>query len=216
MSVCLWLQWLSSCVHDRHHNRIHAALSQTGTDPKTLPRYRFFQAFTTVLPLNAVFSLKPWRLLVAEWPKGIVINTFFYITKCCITINNTVKWLTHFHCDDTCDNYLFCFCYRHIQQDWPCQADPVVTWLQCCHGYVGVRRLIAMECFRSSPHLHSGRGFCVGGHEKSHREPVHTSFNLNFFDFCLCALRYRSDGTKKEPIKISSMVRNSLKWRKKV
>lgn len=73
-----------------------------------------------------------------------------------------------------------------------------------------------MECFRSSPHLHSGRRFCVGGHKKSCHEPVDASFNLNFFSFCLCALRYRSDGTKKEPIKISSMVRNGFNLTNKV
>lgn len=39
-TMCLLsLQWLSAGVHDRHHNRIHAALPQTGTHPKTLPRY---------------------------------------------------------------------------------------------------------------------------------------------------------------------------------
>lgn len=125
------------------------------------------------------------------------------------------------HQNDAYDNKLFCFCYRHLQQDWTRQADPLVTGLQRCHGYVGVRRLVSMECFWSSPHLHSGRGLCVGGREKSHHELVHTSFNLIFFfsflfDFCLCALRYRSDGTKKEPIKISSMVSNSFRLNNKV
>ena len=74
-----------------------------------------------------------------------------------------------------------------------------------------------MECFWSSPHLHSWRGLCVGGRGKSYHKLVHTSFNFNFFEFCLCALRYHSDGTKKDPIKISSMVSgNSLKLRNKV
>lgn len=40
VKVCLFsLQRLSAGVHDWHHNRIHAALPQTGAHPKTLPRY---------------------------------------------------------------------------------------------------------------------------------------------------------------------------------
>ena len=54
--------------------------------------------------------------------------------------------------------------FRHLQQDGPSQTHLLVTWLQCSHGYVGVRWPIAVERLWSSPHLHPGRGLCVGGH----------------------------------------------------
>lgn len=48
--VCLSLQWLGAGLHDRHHNRIHAAFSQTGTHPKTLPRYHPYAAQLSFQP----------------------------------------------------------------------------------------------------------------------------------------------------------------------
>lgn len=50
VNLCLLsLQWFSAGVHDRHHNRVHAALPQAGAYSKTLPRYHTFASFLCVL-----------------------------------------------------------------------------------------------------------------------------------------------------------------------
>lgn len=53
VKVCLLsLQWLSAGVHDRHHDRVHAALSQTGAHPKTLPRYHAYAPSLFLSPIS--------------------------------------------------------------------------------------------------------------------------------------------------------------------
>lgn len=50
---------------------------------------------------------------------------------------------------------------RHLEQDGPGEADPVVPGLQRSHGDVGVRGPLPVERVRSSPHLHPGGRLCV-------------------------------------------------------
>lgn len=52
----LSLQRLGAGVHDRHHNRVDAALPQTGAHSKTLPRYPHFTLNSCVLLFFTPFS----------------------------------------------------------------------------------------------------------------------------------------------------------------
>ena len=63
----LSFQWHGAGVHDRHCNRVHAALPQTGAHAKTLPRYHpYVSPLVSLLSLSVSLSLLPLHTVLSE------------------------------------------------------------------------------------------------------------------------------------------------------
>lgn len=88
----LSLQRLGAGVHDRHHNRVDAALPQTGAHSKTLPRYPHFTLNSCVLLFLLLFHLilAPLNILLQD---VMYIPSAFCLSLCVSDILHHFCWI---------------------------------------------------------------------------------------------------------------------------